>query len=316
MFEGIDGAQSRGARVRIACSTSNLGPGFDLAGLALDLFLDARAERIERGGAPRFEWGELSGRAAGWPRERDKLALAFERAWRELGEPDARFRVHAHSEIPVGRGLGSSGAATAAGLLLAAVLAPRPISREALLGFGLELEGHPDNITPALFGGLTFSVPREFGPPVFVHGRISPALGFATAWPASEFETRVARGLLPKSVPFADAVENPRRLALLIAGLERGDPELLALGGEDRLHVPYRLDAIPGAREGLAAAREAGAWLATISGAGSALFAIGARERASSIADAMRAALVATTGDGEARALEVVGEAPRPTLES
>jgi homoserine kinase len=293
--------------VRVACSTSNLGPGFDLAGLALSLYLDARAELVDGGGC---RLGERSGRAASWPSNDDKLVRAFERAWRELGDGPPHVRLSAHSEIPVGRGLGSSGAAIAAGLLLAAALAPRPIARERLLEFGLELEGHPDNITPALFGGLTFSVPREFGPPVFVRGKLSDALGFAVAWPASEFETRVARGLLPKTVPFADAVENPRRLALLIAGLERGDPELLALGGEDRLHVPYRLDAIPGARAGLAAARAAGAWLATISGAGSALFAIGPRERAPALAEAMRVAIAAETGDGEGRALEVVHAVP------
>lgn len=305
-----DGA--RGARVRIACSTSNLGPGFDLAGLALTLFLDVRARRCASGG---LRLGDLRGHAREWPQDANRLFTAFERAWRAGGGGAAHFEFDADSEIPIGRGLGSSGAATAAGLLLGAALAPRPLSREQLLAFGFELEGHPDNITPALYGGLTFSVPREYGPPVFVRGKLHESLGFAVAWPALPFETRVARGLLPKHVPFADAVENPRRLALLIAGLERGDPELLALGGEDRLHVPYRLDAIPGARAGLAAARAAGAWLATISGAGSALFAIGPRERAEAIAAALRAALVRETGAGEGRALEVVHDAPEPVLE-
>ncbi|MCE9595728.1 MAG: homoserine kinase [Planctomycetes bacterium] len=311
MLDDCDPAGRSAARVRVACSTSNLGPGFDLAGLALSLFLDVEVERVA---GANFEFGELSGTATAWPREpeRNKLVRAFERASKELDGASGGWRFRARSEIPVGRGLGSSGAATAAGLLLAAALSPRPTSREALLALGLELEGHPDNITPALFGGLTFTVPRSFGPPVFVRGKWSESLGFAAAWPASEFETRIARGLLPATVPFADAVENARRLALLIAGLESGDPELLALGGEDRLHVPYRLDALPGARAGLAAAREAGAWLATISGAGSALFAIGARDRATVIATAMRDALIAATGAGEGRALEVVREAPRP----
>src|SRR5205085_286756 len=119
-----------------------------------------------------------------------------------------------------------------------------------------------------------------------------------------------ARGVLPRTVPFADAVENPRRLALLLEGLRRADPELLALGGEDRLHVRHRLPLIPGGAEALAAARESGAWLATISGSGSALVALGPRARREAIAEALRVELARADGEAHARVVEPVHGTP------
>jgi len=134
---------------------------------------------------------------------------------------------------------------------------------------------------------------------------ISPSLS-----PSQGLPTPIARAALPAQVPFRDAVENPRRLALLLEGLRRADPELLALGGEDRLHVPYRLPLIPGAAKALVAAREAGAWLATISGSGSGLIAIGARGRVESISVAMVDALRAVDSRAEGRVAELVQPGP------
>src|SRR6185369_11065728 len=124
-------------------------------------------------------------------------------------------------------------------------------------------------------GGCTLSVPLPNGRVKVVRQKLHPDLGFALAWPSKGLATPAARKALPANVPFGDAVENPRRLALLLEGLRTADPELLALGVEDRLHVPYRLPLIAGAKEALEAARASGAWLATISGSGSGLFAIG-----------------------------------------
>jgi homoserine kinase len=165
----------------------------------------------------------------------------------------------------------------------------------------VELEGHPDNVTPALCGGLCLSFARPHGAPRVLALEPDPALAFAVAWPRATLPTTEARALLPGSVPFADAAENPRRLALLLEGLRTADPELLALGGEDRLHVPYRLLRIPRGAEALAAAREAGAWLATISGSGTGLFAIASHGRIAGVAAALGGAL-----GGEARVVDVV----------
>jgi homoserine kinase len=297
-------------RVRVPGSTSNLGPGFDCLGLALSIWLEV--EVLGETHAPtRFE--TLEDEAQEWPRGADNLVLrGFQRAWRELGGGERSFALRARSAIPVGRGIGSSGAAIAAGLLLGGALAPRTVGREQLLTWALDIEGHPDNVTVALVGGCSISVPRDGGPPIRVAITPHPSLGFALAWPRTRLETPVARGVLPAQVPFADAVENARRLALLRAGLERGDPELLALGGEDRLHVPYRLPLIAGAREALDSARECGAWLATISGAGSGLIALGERSRMRSIAEAMCRELTLKQREASAQLVEPVFEPPRP----
>jgi homoserine kinase len=123
--------------------------------------------------------------------------------------------------------------------------------------------------------------------------------------------TRTARAALPHQVPFADAVENPRRLALLLDGLRRGDPKMLALGIEDRLHVQHRLPLIRGGRDALESARDAGAWAATISGSGSALIAIGPRVLMAGVAEVMAVCLRAATGSATARVVEAVEGPPR-----
>ncbi|HUR27364.1 MAG TPA: homoserine kinase, partial [Planctomycetota bacterium] len=221
-----------------------------------------------------------------------------------------RFVLRAASEIPVGRGLGSSGAATVAGVLLADSLAQEASPRAALLAECIAHEGHPDNATPALYGGFTLSF-LAHARAVVIESEVHESLGFAIAWPDVALETERARSLLPKSVPFADAVENPRRLAALLAGLRSGDRALLEVGGEDRLHEVHRLPLIRGGREALAHAREAGAWAAMISGSGSGMFAICSRDDAPRIA----AALVRGFESAGARAwgaeARLVREAPR-----
>jgi homoserine kinase len=300
-------------RVRVPASTSNLGPGFDFLGLALSLHLEAQCSGPSPGASSSdgHAFARLEGTAAAWPRGGDNLLLrAFDIAASRLGLAAQGFRFEASSEIPIARGLGSSGAAVAAGLRLASALSPREATIDELLAWGLELEGHPDNSSAALLGGCTLSVPVPGGRLRVVRQDVHPALAFALAWPAQGLSTPVARAALPAQIPFRDAVENPRRLALLLEGLRGADPELLALGGEDRLHVPYRLPLIPGAAAALSAAREAGAWLATISGSGSGLIAIGARGRVESISRAMVDALRAVEPGAEGRVAELVKPGP------
>jgi len=305
----MDSSRPTELRLRVPGSTSNLGPGFDLLGLALTLFLDVRLTRL-RTDADEHELtrGELAAEP-----EREILIRAFDRAADEL-EVQGRYRFEMSCGIPVERGFGSSGAAVAAGLLLARALSPHPeeVERDRLLAWGIELEGHPDNVTASLFGGCTLCLPSpEGGAPARISNPISPSIGFALAWPPTPLSTARARAVLPSTVDFADAVENPRRLALLLEGLRTGDGHLLALGGEDRLHVGHRLPLIPGGSSALAAARSAGAWLATISGAGSGIVALGPMGRIGEIADALAKALRAETGGGEGRVVEPVLEAPR-----
>ena len=290
--------------VRVPASTSNLGPGFDALGIALALFLEVRL--VGRGDVNVL--ARTDGEATEWPTADNLLLRAFDLA---RGEGDGGFRFEVSSAIPIERGLGSSAAAIAAGLLLGAHLAG---GEPDLLARGIELEGHPDNIVPALLGGARLCVPSAGGPLV-VQAPIHPSLNFALAWPDLRVATAEARAALPPSVPFTDAVENARRLPLLLEGLRTGDGSLLLAGGEDRLHERHRLPLIPGGERALAAAREAGAWTSMISGSGSALVAIAPRERAGAAAEAMAEVYRAETGGGTGLVAEVVDEAPRVVSE-
>lgn len=293
-------------RVRVPASTSNLGPGFDLLGLALSLFLEV--EVVGLAGGREHRWLGAEGTAGEWPCDATDLvtrALAT-----VAGDGLDGLCLRASSEIPVGRGLGSSGAAVAAGLLLGAALRSEPVDPGRLVALGARLEGHPDNSTASLVGGCTLALPVEDHVHVIRHP-VHRDITFAIAWPATTVSTTVARGVLPASVALESAVENPRRLAFLLEGLRTADPGLLRLGGEDRLHVPYRLPLIPGGDRALDAAREAGAWLATISGSGSTLIALCSAERTRSVADAMREVLAGSAGPAEGRVVSPVREAPR-----
>jgi homoserine kinase len=295
--------------VRVPASTSNLGTGFDALGLALDLWLDVRLAAAPPAGTEHVvaAGGPEGGR---WPAPReDRLLAAFDRAREVLGLPAEPRAFVVETEIPLARGLGSSGSATAAGILLAAALADEPLDPAGLLALGVELEGHPDNVAPSLSGGCTLCLPVAGAVralPVDVH----PDLAFAVAWPEAAVRTAEARAVLPDAVPFADAVENARRLPFLLEGLRRGDPELLALGGEDRLHERHRLPLVPGAAGALEAGRCAGAHLTVLSGSGSALLGVTSHGSAPAVAEAMAEALRRGAGSGTGRVVRPALEAP------
>jgi len=292
--------------VRVPCSTSNLGAGFDCMGLALDRYLEVAFEpggeglEVERTGTLK----ELRLDAAS-----DRVVAAFleARAAHGGGHVGGVFRMH--STIPVGRGLGSSAAATVAGLLLGAAVSGARSARAVHLEAATRIEGHPDNVGPALMGGqvgvsrLPGGAHRSFGLP------LSPELGFAFAAPLAEVSTVQARRVLPQSVPHVVAVRSIGRVAALVRGLESGDAELLRAGFADELHVPYRMALIPGAEMAMDAARGAGAYAVTISGSGSGLIAVCERAAASAVAAAMAQAF-RTADPGAAGG--VIGHAMKP----
>ncbi|HEX7051058.1 MAG TPA: homoserine kinase [Longimicrobiales bacterium] len=288
----------RPARVRVPGSTSNLGAGFDCLGLALNRYLTATYEPAPTTALEVRRYGTLAALDLG-PDE-DILVRAFRARIRgERGiEPGGVLRVE--SQIPIGRGLGSSAAALIAGLGLAsAALRAGRFDRAATLWEVDAEEGHPDNGAPSLFGGLVGVTRGGTGRPRAFRLPLSNRIGLAFAAPGHEVRTRAARAVLPAQVPFTDVAAGLGRLAALVRGLATGDPELIGLGMTDRLHVPHRLELIPGAAEAIAAARAAGAWGVTISGSGSGLIAACAPDRASAIADAMASAFHGTAaGEG------------------
>jgi homoserine kinase len=259
-------------RVRVPGSSANLGPGFDVLAAALELHLELE---VERTGAFALE--------TDLPVARDRRNLAV-RAFARLADPGA-FAFRVRSDIPLSGGLGSSAAASVAGLLAAAALEPEaavaaagaggPAARAAhdvpalapldVLGLAAELEGHPDNAAAAVLGGFVACAPG--GAPV----RIDPPPGLEAVLvvPDRPVRTREARAALPARVPLAEAVFNVGAAARLVVGLERGDLDLLAGGLDDRLHQPHRARLYPRSSTLVTYAREAyGALGATISGAG------------------------------------------------
>lgn len=299
----------RAATARVPASTSNLGSGFDCLGVAVDRYLTAEFDPGGRGLRVVHEAldTEHDGVTGG------DLVLSGFRAGLERGSIDSPAgTLRIRSEIPIGRGLGSSAAATVAGLALAELAtsaADRVVDRHGLLQRAAAEEGHPDNAAPAILGGLVSAVSKEDGSFHAFRLPLSERIGFAFAAPHVRVSTRAARRVLPAAVPHATAARALGRLTALLRGLATGDGAAIALGLRDELHVPYRLRLIPGGPEAIAAAREAGAWGATISGSGSGLLAICEPHRCREVAAAM-AASFATAASGPLTQLEL-----RPVFE-
>ena len=212
------------------------------------------------------------------------------------------LRLVAHNSIPHGRGLGSSGAAIVAGVMAAkGLLEPEiEISPDELLDLATELEGHPDNVAPALFGGLTIAWTTSEGPrhkKLMVHRGVSP-LVFV---PEHEMSTALARSLQPESVPHEDAVFNVSRSALLVAALIQS-PELLLAATEDKLHQSYRAEAMPETDRLIRALRAAG-HPAVVSGAGPSVLVLASDP--SERADAVRVASESADTEWQALPLAV-----------
>ncbi len=260
--------------VRVPATSANLGPGFDSIGLALDVTEDVT-----------LELGERTRSTDGLERlVLDAARSAFRLAKVEVPE----LRASGQQAIPIGRGLGASAAARAAGIVAANALMDSPLDDAQLLTLGAGLEGHADNMAPALFGGLRVVV-RDGDHYTHVPATIAPGLKVVLFVPDFEMPTGESRKLLPTTLSKEDAVHNIGRAALLVAALARGEWAALDLATQDRLHQPARAKIFPAMSDLFAAAKDAGALCAYLSGGGStiAAFVLEDEER---IAAAMLAA--------------------------
>jgi homoserine kinase len=252
-------------RVRVPATSANLGPGFDAFGLALGLHDDVVA-RIGEAGVHVDVAGEG---ADDVPRDKRHLVVrAMRAAFERMGGQPRGIDLVCANRIPHGRGLGSSAAAIVAGVLAARELVLGGLDDGDVLALCSELEGHPDNVAACLLGGLTLA----YGAGVArlpVHPEIAP-VAFV---PGSRSSTAKARKLLPDSVPHHDAAVNAARAALLVEALGRR-PDLLMAATEDRLHQPYRAEAMPRTAALVASLRAAGI-PAVVSGAGPTVLAFG-----------------------------------------
>lgn len=253
-------------RVSVPATSANLGPGFDALGLALDLRDRLEAEVIERGLVVEVD-GVASDEV---PLDEGHLVVrAMRAAFDELGVQPPGLRLRCENVIPHARGLGSSSAAIVAGVWLARELVAGGrllLGDESLLDLAARIEGHPDNVAPALLGGFVIAGQDPDGTFYAVPSEVDPRIGAVVFVPPDAVTTEAARGLLPKEVPHADAAANAGRAALLVAALA-GRPEELWRATADRLHQDYRRPAMPASLE-LVDALRAERVPAIISGAG------------------------------------------------
>jgi homoserine kinase len=273
--------------VRVPGSTSNLGSGFDCVGLAVPLWLTLTVESANGTGTIERQ-GTLAGMTVAL--EDDLLYQGFAAAARAVGKTVPAVSFRANSEIPVARGLGSSAAAVIAGAVAASALLDLDLSNNSLAAIGTEIEHHPDNVAPMVYGGATLVLPQTGAELQVARLTLHDSLALVFAVPNFTVETRKARAALPATVSHRLASEAAARGAALIYGLATGDPRALAAGFDGVLHVPYRRSLVRGYDEVTSAARGAGAFGATLSGSGPTIVAVTPPDNAQRVGDAMRRA--------------------------
>jgi len=268
-------------RLQIPATAANLGPGFDSLALALDLHNELTVEVADRALNIQVE-GEGEGRL---PADASNLiARAAYRFFRTVGTPPPGMRIRSTNRIPLGSGLGSSAAAIVGGLMAADAITETEMQREQLLEIAWELEGHADNASAAIFGGLT--IVGQSSSSLLTAKVPIPPMRFAVVIPEIDLPTYRMRDTLPRNVTLKDATLNLGRMGLMVEALRHEDYDLLSRAAEDRLHEPYRTPLIPGYFEAHSAGLEAGAAAVTLAGAGPGLIAF-APDRHEAISEAM-----------------------------
>jgi homoserine kinase len=277
----------RSARVKVPATTANLGPGFDTLGLALSLYDELTATVVDGSTSRVTVHGVGEGSVA--TDESNLVVQSMIATFAEFGIEPPAIELECSNRIPHGRGLGSSGAAIVSGVMIAKGLLDGIVEIDAhgLLSVATKLEGHPDNVAPALFGGLSIAWVTPDGPQ---HKKLTVHRGVSllVAVPRDiTMSTKAARDLQPDTVPHEDAVFNVSRSALLIAALIQS-PELLHSATEDKLHQDYRAEAMPETSGLIRRLREEG-FAAVVSGAGPSVLVLTddpvERARAASIVD-------------------------------
>ena len=276
--------------VKVPATSANCGPGFDCLGVACTLYNTFTYELIPQG----FELVvEGEGKGKMYPSAKNLAFLSFLKLWNKLNGERVGLKIHMRNNIPLSRGLGSSSTAIVAGLMAANVMCGNKLNKTAIVNIASEIEGHPDNVAPAILGGFTINLMqgREvkslkiIPPKRFKLIAIIPAMPLATA---------KARAVIPKMVSHKDAVFNVSRASMLVGALLSGNYDYLSFALEDKLHQPYRAGLIPGLQEAFSAGKEQGAFNVIISGAGSTIMAYAPSDaNAEKIGEAMKAKLTA-----------------------
>lgn len=239
--------------VKVPATTANLGPGFDCMGLALPIYNTVTIEETVLPGtgieinviADEDSTDEFS--LEHIPMDENSIIYkAVELLYNSIGQTPSELKITVHTQIPVARGLGSSASVIVGGLIAANELLGRPADEAALLSIATEVEGHPDNITPAIVGGLVLTSSEEDGSIVYRKLDWPQEWNLTLCVPEYELATDISRSVLPKEVPIQDAVFNAKRLAMFIQAIHTKDSALMKLALKDKLHQPYRMKLVPG----------------------------------------------------------------------
>lgn len=281
---------STSVTVTVPGTTANIGPGFDCLGAALTIYNRFTFTPLDQPA------GTVIITVKGLEADRvstDASNLAYQAFvyyCQQRGMDIPAVAIDIDLAVPLARGLGSSSTAIVGGLLGANALAKNPLDQAAVATMAIAIEGHPDNVVPALVGGCQLAVTGENGHttlcPVPWHGDVTPVVVI----PNFELSTAAARRVLPESYSRADAIFNTAHLGLLLRGLATGNGDWLKAALHDRIHQPYRQTLIPGYTEVSQAAQQAGAYGLVISGAGPTLLALAAADNAPQVCDAMASA--------------------------
>ncbi|MEH2202593.1 MAG: homoserine kinase [Nostoc sp.] len=273
--------------VTVPATTANLGPGFDCIGAALKLYNEFKFTRLEEGGLTIHVTGIEAERVQ--TDESNLLYQAFVKFYQHIEQTPPTVKIEIKLGVPLARGLGSSATAIVGGLVAANQLEGATLSQSQVMELAIAMEGHPDNVVPALLGGCRLAATSGAGWEICDvpwHKDVVPVV----AIPNFELSTSEARGVLPTEVSRADAIFNTAHLGLLLRGLETGNGQWLKTALQDKLHQPYRKALIPGYDALNIAAVSAGAYGMVISGAGPTLLALADQLHSKAVEAAMLAA--------------------------
>ncbi len=239
--------------VKVPATTANIGPGFDCMGMALPIYNTITIEETvlpgsgvqinvmaENDTADEFSLEHI-------PMDENSIIYkAVELLYNSIGQTPSELKITIHSQIPIARGLGSSASVIVGGLIAANELLGRPADEAALLSIATEVEGHPDNVTPAIVGGLTLTSSEDDGSIVYRKLDWPEEWTLTVCIPEYELATDISRSVLPKEVPMQDAVYNAQRMGMFIHAIHTKDAKLMKLALKDKLHQPYRMKLVPG----------------------------------------------------------------------
>jgi len=270
--------------LKVPATTANLGPGFDTLGMCLDMYNYISMEEAGDG----LIINVTGDGAKKIPKDSSNLAYkAAEMVFQKVNYKPKGLKITMQNNIPMARGLGSSASVIVGGMVAANHVSGCKLNYDQILHMATCMEGHPDNVAPALFGGIVTSA--QFDEETVCRKIMPPAnLTTVVAIPDYELSTEKARNVLPAEVPLRDAVYNISRVSLLVWALINSDLELMGKAMEDKLHQPYRMHLIPGMNEVAQAAKDMGAYSFALSGAGPALIAFCTSNNAEDIGKVMQ----------------------------